>query len=70
MNGIVRIGIVTDVDAASKKARVLYPDSGLTSAWLCVLRHGEAWIPSVNSVVLCLYLPVFNGDGFIVGVIQ
>ena len=27
----------------------------------------EAWLPRVNEKVLCLYLPVFNGDGFVLG---
>ncbi len=26
-----------------------------------------AWMPKVNSEVLCLYLPVFSGDGFVLG---
>lgn len=69
MNG-VRIGIVTDIDSTTRKVRVLFPESGLTSAWLSVLRHGSVWIPGINDVVLCLYLPVFNGDGFVVGVIE
>lgn len=25
------------------------------------------WMPKVNDEVLCLYLPVFNADGFILG---
>ena len=25
------------------------------------------WMPKVNAEVLCLYLPVFNGDGFVLG---
>ena len=25
------------------------------------------WLPKVNSEVLCLYLPVFGGDGFVLG---
>lgn len=25
------------------------------------------WMPKVNDTVLCLYFPVFNGDGFILG---
>lgn len=25
------------------------------------------WLPSVDETVLCLYLPVFNGDGFVLG---
>jgi len=27
------------------------------------------WMPKVNDTVLVLYFPVFNGDGFILGVI-
>ena len=32
--------------------------------------HGlviRPWMPKVNATVLCLYLPVFNADGFILG---
>lgn len=25
------------------------------------------WMPSINATVVCLYLPVFNGDGFVLG---
>ena len=25
------------------------------------------WMPKVNDTVLCIYLPVFNADGFILG---
>ncbi len=27
----------------------------------------KPWLPKVNAVVLCVYLPVFSGDGFILG---
>lgn len=69
MDGMVRIGRVTDRNTTTRQVRVLFPDSGMTSAWLPVLRHSEAWLPSINDTVLCLYLPVFNADGFVVGVI-
>lgn len=29
----------------------------------------DSWMPKINDTVLVLYLPVFNGDGFILGVI-
>lgn len=29
--------------------------------------HLTYWMPKVNDTVLCLYLPVFNADGFILG---
>ncbi len=69
MEGIVRIGTIADIKG--RTARVLYPDSGMTSGWLSVLRHGttDEWMPQINDVVLCLYIPVWNGDGFILGVV-
>jgi len=38
------------------------------------VEHGHAanvtyWMPRVNDTVVVLYLPVFNGDGFILGAI-
>ena len=27
----------------------------------------KPWMPKVNAVVLCLYIPIFNADGFILG---
>lgn len=27
----------------------------------------KPWMPRVNAIVLCLYLPVWNGDGYILG---
>ena len=29
--------------------------------------HLTYWMPKVNDTVLCLYLPVFNADGFVLG---
>lgn len=29
----------------------------------------KPWMPSVNDTVLCLYVPVFNGDGFVLGAV-
>lgn len=28
------------------------------------------WMPNVGDTVLCLYLPVFNGDGVVLGVLK
>jgi len=102
LRNLVRIGTVSAVDNAGKKARVVFQDKGMTSGWLFVLQHpgtvnvekdgkhshslpgggstgenGEhgheaavaPWMPAVNDTVLVLYLPIFNGDGFILGVI-
>jgi phage baseplate assembly protein gpV len=68
---IVRVGTVTAVDAKARKARVLFQDMGFTSDWLAVLQHGqdEAWLPRVNDIAVVLYLPVWQGDGYILGVL-
>lgn len=69
MDRFVRVGTVTAVDG--RKARVLYRDLGFTSGWLAVLRHGAAdtWMPDINDTVVVLYLPYFNADGYILGVL-
>lgn len=97
---LVQEGIVTDVDRAKRRARVLFPTSKMVSGWLYVLKSqpyipdydgpqktqekaggsGEAafashthelvikpWLPKINDRVLCLYLPVQDGDGYILG---
>lgn len=73
LDNLVRIGTVTDVDAAKRLARVKYQDTGITSDWLYAL----SGTPRLGATALCLYLPVsgddglplFNSDGFILGVI-
>lgn len=71
VQNMVRVGIVTDVDKKESRIRVSFPNLNMTSGWLYVLRStpGISWIPSVNEKVLCLYIPVFNGDGFVLGAI-
>ena len=89
---LVRVGTVTDIDNAKRKARVKFQDCNMTSGWLHVLdthphipaydpaqqktelqdghQHDltiKPWMPLVNDTVLTLYLPVFNGDGFVLG---
>lgn len=66
----LRVGIVSSVDASTGTARVYFPDMGdMTSGWLYVLHHGDAWMPSVNDRVLCQYMTGEETDGYIVGVI-
>lgn len=66
---MVQIGIVTALDTEDRRCRVKFPDTGMTSGWLRVLRHGLDWMPNINDVVLIVYIPVFNSDGFVVGVV-
>lgn len=78
IKNMVRIGIVTDVDDEKRLVRVHFPDKQLTSGWLYLLKSPptienindddiKPWIPAVNDKVLCLYIPIFNGDGFVLG---
>lgn len=71
MECFVRVGTVTAIDKKTRKARVLFQDMGFTSGWLAVLRHGQAdaWLPAVNDIAVVLYLPVWQGDGYILGVL-
>lgn len=83
-NRLVQVGIVTAADTENHRVRVKFPDTGITSGWLYVLQHPGAvtilpddghtgqlasWMPAIGSTVAVLYLPVENGDGFILGVI-
>ncbi len=103
LGGLVRLGIVTDVNNDKRIARVKYLDTNKPSGWLAVLINrdfipdydvpqrteyesggsGDAafeshkhdliikpYMPKVNEQVLVLYLPVRDGDGFILGGIQ
>ena len=80
VQNMVRVGIVTDVDKSDRRVRVRFPNLNMTSGWLYVLQSPPdvriiidftvtPWMPEVNDRVLCLYLPVFNGDGFVLGAI-
>lgn len=64
---LAMVGRVSDVNEAKRQVRVIWPASGETSGWLFVLQRGEVWLPKINELVLVLYLPVFGGDGFILG---
>ena len=82
-DGIIRVGKVSAIDGAARKARVRFDDIGVTSDYLpvvtaaptaSVIIEGEEqtvtvspWMPKIDDVVLCVFRPVFNGDGFILG---
>ncbi len=70
-DNFVRVGIVTAVDAVNRRARVLFQDMGFSSGWLKVLHHGQqdTWMPNINDSAVVLYLPVWQGDGFVLGVL-
>lgn len=99
LQNLVRIGKVSAINDASRKARVRFEDKELTSAWLYVLANPpfihivdhdrqnqitesgygpdehvhevkvKPWMPNIGDTAICLFLPVFNGDGIVLGVV-
>lgn len=73
--GMVRVGIVSSVSPGANTARVTFPDMGnMVSGNLKYLTRSDVrsdlyapWIPRIGQPVLCLYIPVQDGDGFILG---
>ncbi len=83
VTGLIRTGIVMDINAGKRLARVKFP--GEHSGWLYVLQHMGAavtvetadghthralldvWMPQVNDQVLVLYLPVDGVNGVDIG---
>ena len=66
---LVRAGRVSSADASVQAVRVYFEDINLVSDWLPVLQRGGSWMPDINDMVLCLYLPMANADGFVLGAI-
>jgi phage baseplate assembly protein gpV len=80
LSGLVRLGTVRTVDAAKRMALVWFDDLGFVSDWLAVLHLFDAAacagcdkavaadrMPEIGALVLVLYLPVRDADGFILG---
>ena len=70
---VVRIGIVSSIEnEAQRLVRVAFPgynDKVTNSLKVVSNTHSELkqWIPIVGQLVLCLFLPNGNGDGFVLG---
>ncbi|MEE0095982.1 MAG: hypothetical protein UEU47_05980 [Oscillospiraceae bacterium] len=70
---LVRVGTVMNV--SGRYCRVKFRDTGIDSGWLRIVNTPPTvtsetvspWVPAINDTVLCLYLPVENGDGFVIG---
>lgn len=69
LENLVRIGTVTWTDPVKRVARMKFQDTDIPSGLLHVLANHAIipWMPNVNAIVLCLYIPVWNGDGYILG---
>lgn len=77
---MVQRGTVTAVDPVNHRVRVLFPETGMTSDWLQVLKcpsrvvdidgrplYVEGWFPDINDTVVVLYIPVRDSDGYVIG---
>lgn len=73
LNNIVRVGTVVNRDPANYRCRVEFKDNdGLVSYWCQVLalrsyKDKYFWIPEIDEMVLCIFLPFGHEQGFIVG---
>lgn len=75
LKSMVRVGIVSSVSPGSNTARVTFPDmENMVSGNLKYLKRSDVrpelyspWVPEVGEPVLCLYIPLQDGDGFILG---
>lgn len=65
-----RIGIIWTVNAAAKTVTVRWPDTGIVSGDLYVLKTSAAWMPNIGDPVLVLFPPVEDSDGIVLGVVQ
>lgn len=70
---MVQIGRVSSVNETGRRVRVILSETGIVSDWLPFLsrfRHDlPDQLPKVNDRVVVLYLPVADGDGFVLGVL-
>ena len=81
---MIRVGIVSAVNASTKQARVIFPESNnLVSDWLYVLQRTDettthvdghihkitGWMPKVRERVLCVMMCGDETDGYVLGAI-
>ena len=73
LSKMLQVGMVSSVDTARRRVRVLLPETGMVSGWLFTAgarRNGlPDDLPEINDRVLVCYLPAEGGDGFVLGVI-
>lgn len=70
LKNLIRVGRVTKhhPDPSKRLVRVLFEDKSETeSYWLSVIKNPDSWIPSKDSLVLCLYMPSGSAQGFVLG---
>lgn len=73
MNNVVRVGTVTNRDDKKHRCRVEFKDNdGIISYWCQVIakkthKDKEYWLPDLDEMVVCLFLPFGREIGFIIG---
>lgn len=77
MKGVIRMGLVSSVNASKCTARVAFDDEdNLVTAELpvivpCSKDNKAYWLPDIDTQVLCIFLPNKSGkgfnDGFVIG---
>ena len=65
---MLRIGEVWTINSSAKTVTVRWPDTGIVSNDLYVLR--SAWPPNIGDSAVVEFLPVQDGDGIVLGVVQ
>jgi len=61
LSRMIQVGIVTSVDNENRKARVKFQDTGITSAWLRVLKN-PPFIPTYEGLQRTEYESGGSGD--------
>lgn len=80
IKNIVRVGIVSSINAAKSTARVKIQEQGIVTGDLKVVQQkpmveceecsevtAKPWMPEVGQWVLCIFIPDGEGDGFVLG---
>lgn len=77
IKGVIRMGLVSSVNASKCTARVAFDDEdNLVTAELpvivpCSKDNKAYWLPDIDTQVLCVFLPSKSGkgfnDGFVIG---
>ena len=64
----LRVGKVTKVDTKARKVRVHFEDVNIESGWLKPISSANVY--TEGTVVLCVYNPGFNEDGYVLGALE
>lgn len=64
----LRVGKVIKVDLGARKVRVHFEDVNIESGWLKPISSANVF--EVGKVVLCVYNPGFNEEGYVLGAFE